>query len=708
MSYARTLIKLRELQTNSAESLAYGNDSSTTVNVRQALDWIFAVLYPKTQDSVATTGDLPLVGNELNDYRIVQDDGDGKAAGYRWESREGDVAPSWYKIHDMDWSSDAILASFLDITQELYVQKRGRQDLDASGDPVTGLFAGQSIYGGTDAGSSLTLNANAGDPSDAPADQTGYIQFNDDARPTYDDSFDLGTITERFRNLLLSGSISDGTNSLTVIDLQDAYDHSEILSGNPHSTSYDVLASKLGTLTVDGDASGSVDLSSSGNKTLTLMVANDSHTHDAASTIINFDSEVYEYLKVALQDNAEVTWIFDDALETIDLDVTVSTGGIDDVEPPLANNILVGKTDSTEWIARPGLIELTGDVTGSGSFNSTGYKWDIALTVENTPLATVDRIVLDNKTFTSAAGTPTTITATAHGLRNGETVRIFGSSTINGQKTVTVVDANTFTIPDTTAGAESGYYIPQGGQLLFDTSLDAFKVAKEFEEIRLGELSGLDEDVLLQYVAKDGRSGGQTVNGGVSASENLTLESTTNATKGSILAKSNFTPFTTAAYSGGWTGTDLGSSSKRWNDLYLAGEAKGLRVENVGSLPTPSGTEIGRLVYFSGNVYHNNGTTYTSLAGGGGGSSSVSVSTKTTNYTVVLADDVILCNGTLTITLLPSGSYNKRLTIKNIGTGIITIDGDGTETIDGSLTQLIYDQYHSFTLVPDGTNWHII
>lgn len=50
-----------------------------------------------------------------------------------------------------------------------------------------------------------------------------------------------------------------------------------------------------------------------------------------------------------------------------------------------------------------------------------------------------------------------------------------------------------------------------------------------------GSLSGLLDDDHTQYALLAGRSGGQSLKGGSAASENLTISSTDNATKGSIL-----------------------------------------------------------------------------------------------------------------------------------------------------------------------------
>jgi len=100
------------------------------------------------------------------------------------------------------------------------------------------------------------------------------------------------------------------------------------------------------------------------------------------------------------------------------------------------------------------------------------------------------------------------------------------------------------------------------------------------------------------------------------------------------------------------------------------------------------------------------------VAGGGGGGIS-SVETKTGNYTADTDDDVILCNAAALTITLPAVSGNKGQTyyIKNIhATGVVTIDADGSETIDGALKKYITTQYESLTLVcTEGTpDWAIV
>lgn len=80
------------------------------------------------------------------------------------------------------------------------------------------------------------------------------------------------------------------------------------------------------------------------------------------------------------------------------------------------------------------------------------------------------------------------------------------------------------------------------------------------------------------------------------------------------------------------------------------------------------------------------------------------------NYTAVIGDDTILCNGTLTVTLpaVSSNLIGKQYIITNIGTGVVTVDANASELISGQLTQSIVTRYDSMTLECDGSAWYIV
>jgi len=129
---------------------------------------------------------------------------------------------------------------------------------------------------------------------------------------------------------------------------------------------------------------------------------------------------------------------------------------------------------------------------------------------------------------------------------------------------------------------------------------------------------------------------------------------------------------------------------------------------HMGQIAAP-GTTTDKLYNVAGALTWN-GTDIS--AGGGGGISTVV--TKTANYTAVAGtDDVILCNttGAFTITLPAiSGNTGQVFYIKSINTGTITVDADGTETIDGDLNKFITTKYETLTLCCTGAtpDWAIL
>jgi hypothetical protein len=99
----------------------------------------------------------------------------------------------------------------------------------------------------------------------------------------------------------------------------------------------------------------------------------------------------------------------------------------------------------------------------------------------------------------------------------------------------------------------------------------------------------------------------------------------------------------------------------------------------------------------------------TIAASGGGGSATKTISNKTAAYTIVSGDlgTIINCtSGTFTVSLTDAATLGTGFTctIWNIGTGTITIDPAGAETIDG-ITTFILRTSEGVDIVCDGTNW---
>ena len=93
-----------------------------------------------------------------------------------------------------------------------------------------------------------------------------------------------------------------------------------------------------------------------------------------------------------------------------------------------------------------------------------------------------------------------------------------------------------------------------------------------------------------------------------------------------------------------------------------------------------------------------------------GGGISYPYSAKTGTYTLTESDSVVnVTSGTFTITLPSAVSIPGRVyTLKNSGSGTITVDGSTTETIDGSLTVKLLSRFSAITIQSDGANWVIL
>jgi len=89
------------------------------------------------------------------------------------------------------------------------------------------------------------------------------------------------------------------------------------------------------------------------------------------------------------------------------------------------------------------------------------------------------------------------------------------------------------------------------------------------------------------------------------------------------------------------------------------------------------------------------------------------IATKTTAYTLTALDYVIMANaagGAFTLTL-PAAASNpgRHYFIRVIdATGDVTVDGNASETIGGSATQVLTTTSDYLHIVSDGTNWQIV
>lgn len=586
------------------EDFSYNNPAvvGDVTTVQGALDWLFAVLYPQSKPAVATPGDLPLVGNTLNDMRVVEDDGDGKAASYRWERREGDPAAKWYKIYDMDWGSDSILEAYQLRTQDLYVMRQGYDDLDADGNVVTGSLAGQSIYGGKTAGSNLTFFANSGDGT-GPA--TGFVQLGDNVRPLTNATLSLGTSSFRFSsvhsvefrtsNLVLSnGSITDSSGSISFGD--ENLTTTGSVSGNVFTgaatgssfagtTSFGTLSLASGSIT---DSSGSISFDNE-NLTTTGTLAGASAT---LSTLVLASGSITDTTGEISFGNENLTTTGSFTAAQVNVDSLRLDGS--SLSVTALNTSLVLQANGTGVVdvqsAMTSLgITATGIVSVTGQLNADNLRLD-ANTVSSTDTNGNITLSPNGSGFVEVSSSLLPVTDSAQDL--GASSKVWNKLWLDGSigfglNEITVSTLLSFR--SALSGASPGMALFYDGSVWVPSFPDT--------EVDHGTISGLGDDDHSQYALLAGRSGGQSLTGGTAASNNLTLDSTSHSTKGSVILGSSIRPSSDAVYSGGWSGLDLGSSLFRFNNVYTAGEFLGFRLENLSGLPSSSSQRSGRLLF---------------------------------------------------------------------------------------------------------------
>lgn len=104
-------------------------------------------------------------------------------------------------------------------------------------------------------------------------------------------------------------------------------------------------------------------------------------------------------------------------------------------------------------------------------------------------------------------------------------------------------------------------------------------------------------------------------------------------------------------------------------------------------------------------------------AGGGSGGGYTIVNVTSTTYTatetsgrIVILVDAATAGGNVTVNLPTAVGNTAEFIVKKIDSGVntVTIDGSGSETIDGTTTKVIYTQYVSISMVSNNANWFII
>lgn len=600
----------------------YVNESAPGVgDVESALDYLYAIMYPNFKGAVANVAALPGVGT-INDYYRVEDDGDGKSAGYVWQRI--DSIEQWVKRYDIDWAADTILSDTITRTQYLYVSRFGATDRDEDGIDFAGDLAGQRIYGGDAANQHLTFYANSGDAAGA----TGFIQFGDHNRPLVDDSFTLGQPTYRFTTGYFSQSVIAGTLTLAPGSITDSSgtinfgDENLITTGSITAAGLDFSSYLEMTeiATPSNPAAGKnrlyfknddqlYRLDSAGNERLIGLSFTSSNDNRIVRSDGTGGTSIQESL-VTLDDAGTLSGITLLDVDSLRFDgQTISTTAI--------NGDLILSPNGTGLVQVPGIKDssLTQDrvmnVDGTGRIVSTAIVISGAALSGLTQLS-VDNLRLDGSTL-SSTDVDGNILLTPNGtgliessaliqpgtddsLDLGATAKRWQDLFLSG----TISDGTNAIAIATLLSFRSALVGATGGESLFYNNVSGlWEASTPDSEISHGGLSNLGVDDHAQYALLIGRTGGQSLLGGIAANEDLTLESTSHATKGFIKFSSDLAPTTNASFSGTWSGTDIGDASFNFRDVYSKGEFFGFRFQNTtfAGLPSASAQNVGRAMW---------------------------------------------------------------------------------------------------------------
>lgn len=137
-------------------------------------------------------------------------------------------------------------------------------------------------------------------------------------------------------------------------------------------------------------------------------------------------------------------------------------------------------------------------------------------------------------------------------------------------------------------------------------------------------------------------------------------------------------------------------------------------INNTGTIPVVNGTQANTswLLTSAVNTVGTDPLTYTKFSLAPSTimlSRSVNnVSSNTTAAASANTDYVYICTGTMTLTLPTAVSNTNRYTVKNAGTGTLTINTTSSQTMDGVTTFTNSNQYDTFEFVSNNTNWDIL
>ncbi len=151
-------------------------------------------------------------------------------------------------------------------------------------------------------------------------------------------------------------------------------------------------------------------------------------------------------------------------------------------------------------------------------------------------------------------------------------------------------------------------------------------------------------------------------------------------------------------------GNDLGRGGAMNRQMFIGGLDPLTRYTDV-NLKAGNGTTI---TYVNNNTTKKVDITITATGSGSGITREVnSVAVDTAAGSTGGVDYVYLCSDTLTLTLPTAVGNSNLYTVKNVGTGVVTIATTGGQTIDTEVNAQLAVRYTSVDLISDTANWNV-
>jgi hypothetical protein len=332
------------------------------------------------------------------------------------------------------------------------------------------------------------------------------------------------------------------------------------------------------------------------------------------------------------------------------------------------------------------------------------------------PIASAIPLEWDVTTGQTAAQTA----ATLQGVLNDTFNRDFSAGILSNVLTVTNTSAGVtatpsnasiggaFTIVLTQAGTGSGNYVVQDG----DNLTLAIKKLDEDVGVILGSLDSPTYDETVEVVAS-GATPPTSIAGPISPGTNITLP--LNSREANVQQYYTVGKGTLQVY---LNGQFIDVESGAYTEVGATGSASDMIQTQIALVV---GDEIQFRFAGNGGSLGSPGPQGPAGAAGPAGPAGanafgnvVTVSTKTTNYTLMTTDFVILgdCTSAAFTLSLPTAAsgVGRIFFLKKVDSSanVLTVQANGSELIDGNNTFLLPSQYQSITLVSDGSKWWII